>query len=166
MGTRAHPLGSSALTALLAGAVAATSAPARADNTMTVRAVVTRGCNVNALPMMFGNIAWFMPNATTQTSILVDCTPNTAFSVAIDDGENFNAGQRRMRRIGAGVGTYLNYEIYRNAARTQRWGTALAQVASGVTPADGRVTLTAYGRATGFIVAGPFQDTVTVTITF
>lgn len=133
---------------------------------MTLRAVVTRGCNVNALPMMFGTIAWFMPDAATQTSVLVDCTPNTAFTVAIDDGQNFNAGQRRMARTGPGVGSFLNYEIYRNAARTQRWGTALTQVATGVAPANGRVTLTAYGRATGFIVSGPFQDTVTVTISF
>ena len=165
MGNCAKLTGKPAILAILAAALVAAPAPARADNSMTLRATVVRGCNVNALPMMFGTIAWFLPDATTQTSILVDCTPNTAFTVAIDNGENFN-GQRRMARIGAGVGTHLNYEIYRNAARTQRWGTTPAQVAGGGAPANGRVTLTAYGRATGFIGAGPFQDTVTVTISF
>ena len=166
MGNRAYFPRRNAILFIGLVALAASAAPARADSTMTLRATVTRGCNVNALPMMFGTIAWFLPNAITQTSILVDCTPNTAFAVAIDNGENPNGGQRRMVRTGPGIGTFLNYEIFRDAGRTQRWGTSIAQVASGVTPANGRVTLTAYGRANGFIASGPFQDTVTVTITF
>ena len=165
MGNCAKLTSKPAILAILAAALVAAPASAGASDSMTLRAVVTRGCNVNALPMMFGTIAWFLPDANTQTSILVDCTPNTAFTVAIDNGENYN-GQRRMARIGAGLGNFLDYEIYRNAARTQRWGNTAGQTVGGTTPANGRVTLTAYGRATGFIVSGPFQDTVTVTITF
>lgn len=166
MGHCAKFIGKSAMAAIAAAALSGLPTGASAQDTMTINANVTRNCQIFALPMMFGTIAFFLPNATTQTSIQVDCTPNTAFTVAIDDGLYVNAGQRRMTRVGPGVGTYLNYEIYRNAARTQRWGSAAGQLVTGVTPANGRVTLTAYGRTTGFLVAGPFQDTVTVTITF
>lgn len=152
---------------LVAAALAGLPAPASAqDNSLRINANVVRNCQLLALPMMFGTIAFFLPDATTQTSISVECTPNTAYSIAIDDGRYANGAQRRMTRIGAGFGTYLNYEIYRNAARTQRWGSTAGQLVTGVTPANGRVTHTAYGRAQGFLVAGPFEDTVTITITF
>lgn len=138
---------------------------ASAKNIMTVTADVVRSCNLAALPLMFGTLSVFLPTATAQAPIFVDCTPNTSFTVAIDNGLNFS-GQRRMRRIGPGFGSFLNYEIYRDAARTQRWGTTAAQTVTRVAPADGKVTLYAYGRTSGFIIAGPFEDTVTITLTF
>lgn len=152
----------------IAGAAAMVGLPcgASAQETMTINANVVRNCQLFALPLMFGTVSILFPNATAQTSIQVSCTPNTAFTVAIDDGLNYNGTQRRMARIGPGFGTYLNYEIYRNAARTQRWGSTAGQVVTGVAPASGQVTLTAYGRTTGFLASGPFEDTVTVTITF
>lgn len=165
MGLWAKRAGISAIVTIMAAALAAAPVHAGPSDTMTIRGTVTRACHLIALPMTFGTIGVFLPTADTQTSVLIDCTPSTAYSVAFDDGDNFN-GQRRMARTGAGFGTYLNYEIYRNAARTQRWGRTAAEVVSGVAPANGKVTLTAYGRANGFIVAGPFQDTVTVTISF
>lgn len=151
---------------LLAIALATAPFSASAQDTMAINANVQRNCQLFAMPMMFGTISILFPTATTQTSILVDCTPNTPFAVSIDDGLNVTGGQRRMRRIGPGFGTYLNYEIYRNAARTQRWGATAGQTVTGVAPVNGKVTLTAYGRTQGFIAAGPFEDTVTVTITF
>ena len=132
---------------------------------MVLSANVVRSCNLAALPMMFGTVSILFPDASVQTPIYVDCTPNTTYTVAIDNGRNFN-GQRRMARIGPGLGTFLNYEIYSNAARTQRWGSTPAQVVTRVAPANGKTTLYAYGRTTGFIAAGPFEDEVTITITF
>ena len=149
---------------VLALATALTPAAVVAKTTMVIDADVQRTCNVAALPMMFGTIAVIFANATAQASIFVDCTPSTSFTIAIDNGQNFN-GQRRMARIGPGFGNFLNYEIYRDAARAQRWGTTPAQVVTRVAPANGKMTLLAYGRATGSVAAGPFEDTVTVTIT-
>jgi spore coat protein U-like protein len=148
-------------------AIALVGAPsvAAAKPTMIIAADVQRSCHLGVLPMMFGTVSILFPNATTQTPIFVDCTPNTAFTVAMDNGLNFN-GQRRMRRVGGG-NLYLNYEIYRNAARTQRWGSTVATSVSGTAPTDGKVTLYAYGRANGiFAMASPYEDLVTVTITF
>jgi len=154
---------------LLIAAAALAAAPfgASAQNTMTVNAEVDWTCHLAALPLMFGTVSILFPTANAQASIFVDCTPNTAFAVTIDNGQNANGAQRRMARIGPGFGTYMNYEIYRDAARTQRWGTSVGQTVNRVAPADGKVTLYAYGRTSGtFIAAGPFEDTVTITLTF
>lgn len=167
MGTCAKFTGRKAVLVIAAAAaMAGLPSGASAQETMTINANVIRNCQLLAMPLMFGTVSILFPVANAQTSILVDCTPNTAFTVAIDDGLNFTGTQRRMARIGPGLGTYLNYEIYRNAARTQRWGSTAGQLVTGVAPANGKVTLTAYGRTQGFLAAGPFEDTVTVTITF
>jgi spore coat protein U-like protein len=167
MGICAESTKKGALGAWAAAALAAQPIPAFAqDNSLQIRADVARSCQLLAQPMMFGTIAVFFPAPVTQTSLFVECTPNTAYAVAIDNGRNPNGTQRRMIRIGPGFGTYLNYEIYRDAARTQRWGSTAGQLVSGVTPANGKVTLTAYARAQGFIVSGPFEDEVTITISF
>lgn len=163
MPTYAHLPVRRALATMFATAVMAM--PAAAKNTLVLRADVVRSCNLSALPMMFGSISILLPDASVQTPIYVECTPNTTYTVAIDNGQNFN-GQRRMVRIGPGIGRYLNYEIYSDAARTQRWGTNAAQSVTRVAPANGKTTLYAYGRTTGFIVAGPYEDTVTITIAF
>lgn len=155
-------------TATIAVAGAA-GAPLRAQtyaSTMQIDAKVIPTCDVFALPLSFGTIPILLPNTDAQTRITVTCTPNTAFTVGIDNGLNFST-RRRMIRIGPGLGTFLNYEIYRNAARTQRWGNVGGELASSTAPANGAaVVFTAYGRAYGFVVAGPFQDTVTIAVTF
>lgn len=152
---------------IMAAALVAAPSAVLAQNTMEINAEVQRTCHLAALPMMFGTVSILFPTANAQAPIFVDCTPNTAFSVAIDNGQNANGAQRRMARIGAGIGTYMNYEIYRDAGRTERWGTTAAQVVNRVAPADGRVTLYAYGRTSGTVLAaGPFEDTVTITLTF
>lgn len=164
MGLREAMTGSRPYLAIVAAGLAAAPSVASAKPTMTIAADVQRSCHLGVLPMMFGTVSILFPNATTQTPILIDCTPNTDFTVAMDDGLNFN-GQRRMRRVGGGA--YLNYEIYRNAARTQRWGATPATSVSGTAPADGKMTLYAYARANGFFaMASPYEDLVTVTITF
>lgn len=148
-----------------AAALAAAPSAASAKTTLRVNGEVVRGCGLGLQPLMFGSIAFLFPNATAQSLISVECTPGTAFTIAMDDGQNFN-GQRRMIRTGPGFGTYLTYEIYRDAARTQRWGRTAGQTVTGIASGNGKVSLQAYGRASGFIAAGPFQDVVTVTITF
>ena len=159
------------LPAVLAAALWALPGAARAQTaagTLTLQANVQRSCTLFAIPLMFGMFPPGNVTVNAQSNINVTCTPGTPFSVAIDNGLNFGGGSRRMRRLGGGGGgQWLRYEIYRNAARTQRWGTSAAQIVSGVAPANGgSVALIAYGRASGNPSAGPYDDFVTVTLTF
>ena len=149
---------------LMGIALAATPMAASAKNTMAINAEVQQNCNLFVTPMMFGTVSIIFPQANAQSTLTIDCTPFTAYSIAMDDGLNYN-GQRRMARM-AGGNLYLNYEIYRDAARTQRWGQTGGALVSGVAPANGKVTLQAYGRTTGFLAIGAYEDTVTVTISF
>lgn len=152
---------------LCAATVAALPASVSAKDTMTVTTQIQQSCTISVLPMTFGNVSFLLPSATASTPVEILCTPGTRFAVAMDNGTNFN-GQRRMARAGGGFAGYLNYEIYRDAARTQRWGSTSAQIVTGDAPANGDpVTLYAYGRTSGwFAAASAYQDTITVTIAF
>lgn len=153
--------------AIIAAATLSAAMPsvAHGKSTLQVDGTVVRGCSLGLQPLMFGPVAFLFPNATAQSFVAVECTPGTTFTLAMDDGQNFN-GQRRMRRTGPGFGTYLNYEIYSDAARTRRWGRIASQTVTRTATGNGKVNLQAYGHATGFVAAGPFEDVVTVTITF
>lgn len=170
MSWRAQSLFNLRLVCWFAGsALVLTPGPAWAQETIVLRADVVRSCHLGALPMMFGTVSIINPQANAQTALIIDCTPNTTFTVTMDDGLHAKNGKRRMSSapFGNGVREFLEYEIYRNAARTLRWGSTPATGITQTAPADGKVTLTAYGHADGKrAVSAPYEDIVTVTIIF
>lgn len=135
------------------------------SNTMAARLDVDTSCRLTTEPLAFGTVNIFSGQVDATASIRMRCGPAVAYSVAIDNGLYFN-GQRRMWSGGTFF-AYVRYEIYRNAARTQVWGATAANVVTGITPANGQVTLTAYGRVPNSIVLPrEYIDTVTVTVNF
>jgi spore coat protein U-like protein len=135
-------------------------------NTMTARLDVDTSCRLTTEPLAFGNVNIFSPQVDATARILLRCGPAVAYSVAIDNGLNFN-GQRRMFNGVGGFFAYVPYQIYRNAARNQVWGASPGTMVTGVTPASGQVTLTAYGRVPSTIVLPrDYVDTVTITVNF
>lgn len=164
--TNAH-LG--ALLAAAATAVVPSVASAKTvSGSMQTTVVVDTSCRMTVSPLSFGNSNLFSGVIDATTTIDLRCGPAVNYSVAIDNGLYYN-GQRRM--YGGppilGFGAYVTYQIYRNAARTQVWGATAGTMATGTTPASGRVTLNAYGRVPNSIVfARPYEDTVTVTVNF
>lgn len=157
---------------ILAGFVAACLAVptvASADtlsNTMPARLRVDTSCRIFTEPLQFGSVNLFSGQVDTTANIRLRCGPAVAYSVAIDNGQNAAGAQRRMSR-GGGILQYVNYEIYRNAGRTQVWGTTAATVMAGTTPANGQVTLVAYGRVpNSLVLPAEYVDVVTVTVTF
>lgn len=154
------------------GAAAIAAAPHAASaktatGTMDARLRVETTCRLNTEPMTFGSVNLFSGRVDATAAIKLSCGPQVAYSVAIDNGRNFN-GQRRM--YGGVIGAfqlYVPYEIYRDAGRSQVWGSAAANQVAGVTPVTGDVTLTAYGRVpNSFVLARPYVDTLTVTVNF
>ena len=152
--------------AVLAAAPTAVSAKTLAGTT-TARLRVETACRLYTAPLSFGAANLFSGQIDTTATLRLSCGPAVAYTVAIDNGQNFN-GQRRMYGGSfLGFPLYVSYEIYRNAARTQVWGAAAANVVSGITPANGDVTLTAYGRVpNSMVLARRYVDTVTVTVNF
>ncbi len=152
----------------VAVAVLAMACPVSAktvSNTMIARLDVDTSCRMTTEPLQFGNVNIFSGQVDATANIRLRCGPAVAYSVAIDNGLNYN-GQRRMWS-GGGFFAYVPYQIYRNAGRTQVWGATAATVVSGITPANGQVTLTAYGRVPNTIVLPrDYVDTVTITVNF
>lgn len=137
------------------------------SGTMPARLRVDTSCRLNTEPLTFGTANLFSGQIDATALVKLSCGPAVAFTVAIDNGLYFN-GQRRMYGgVWAGFQLYVPYQIYRDAARTQVWGSTAGTLATGTTPVNGDVTLTAYGRVPNSIVlARPYLDTVTVTVNF
>lgn len=72
--------------------------------------------------MHFGSGTFLNGVIDATATITVRWGPNTPYSVAIDNGQNFAATRRMSSGSGKGGPSYVPYEIYRNAIRTQRWG--------------------------------------------
>lgn len=135
------------------------------SNTLTARIDVDTSCRMTTEPLAFGTVNILSGQVDATATIRLRCGPAVAYSVALDNGQNFN-GQRRMSN-GIGIFTYVPYQIYRNAARTQVWGATPATMVSGITPANGQATLTAYGRVPNSLVfPRAYADVVTVTVNF
>lgn len=139
--------------------------------TFTVTAVVQAECTVSTVPVAFGNYDPVVANAVAPLdasgTINVYCTPGTAATVSLGNGLNFAAGSRRM----AGPPTsFLNYQLYRNPARTLLWSTTPNTVtgtsASKLTPISGGMIV--YGRipAAQDPLVGAYADTVQATVNY
>ena len=146
----------------IVAALAGASPAIAATDTMTITATVLPSCRVDAGDLAFGALSGREPTARGEALLELECTPGTAFSIALDEGRH---GGRRMAEPTRGA--FLHYEIYRDAAGLQRWGGGGSAAAAGVAPADGRVRLNAYGRvAIDRAAAGEYSDVVTVSVTF
>lgn len=154
--------------ALAAGASALGAAPClagKATQAMPVSVQVVTSCSVSATPMAFSGVLAFLDRDATST-VQLNCSPNTAFRVDLDNGLNALGSNRRVRNLTSA--TFLDYEVYRDAARTSRWGANPASNVAGNSGPSGVATLTAYGRLQGGagIFLGQYTDTLTVTVSF
>lgn len=154
------------MAAALGALLPATAWAGTSTGTLDARLRVDTSCRLNTETLAFGNANIFSGQIDAIAQFRLSCGPAVAYSVAIDNGLNFN-GQRRMANGSNGVRAYVPYQIYRNAARTQVWGSTPANMVTGITPVNGEVTLTAYGRVPSTIVLPRvYIDTVTVTVNF
>lgn len=156
----------------LAGAALLSPLPAsagQATNEMAVSVVIPEGCQVTTRPLSFGTVTILSAAVDATSTITLQCAPGTAYSVALDGGLHASGSQRRMYAGPGGFAAlrYVNYHLYRNAARTLSWGSTAGQTVGGVAPANGAIDLIVYGRMPGAIVLPTaYHDTVTVTVSF
>lgn len=122
-------------------------------------------------PIMLGDIEILylevMLNQTRQPQLLrFERRGRTAWNVSLNDGQNVSGSTRRMR-LGA-TGNYVTYELYRDPARTQRWGVTTGSDTVPGTGTGSAQNLTVYGRvpASQTVPAGSYSDVVTITVTY
>ncbi len=138
-------------------------------STYYIQAIVQSECQLGQITTMdFGTVFQNLTqNVDSTATITVTCNGGqgaNGYHVGLGDGLNSASGQRRLQ----GPGGYLNYELYRDAQRTSRWGNSSGyNDVSGVGNGQPQV-LTVYGRvpAQSTPGVGTFTDTVVVTITY
>jgi spore coat protein U-like protein len=141
----------------------------RATTTLTATALVGVGCLVNTTNLNFGNIGTSIgANVDSAATVTVNCPSLQSYNITIGVGVGAGAtlASRKMTRT-SGTET-LNFTVYRNAARTQLWGTAIGTDTVSATGTGANQTFTAFGRIpTGqTALPGNYTDVLVVTIDY
>lgn len=153
---------------IFAGFYISLSSPAYAESatkTMAVSANISSICSISTTPLDFGEVN--LTGATNATATLsVQCTNGGAWSLGMDEGQNFVAAARFLKS-----GTQkLAYDLFTDPARGVRWTGAGAGLKLG-TGTGALQTVTVYGQVTTgqiLIATGgvPYTDTIIVTMTY
>ncbi len=139
------------------------------STTMTIGAEVAESCSIAATTMAFPiTTPGGGGNATATADITLNCSPGVDYDIAMDNGLHPQGQTRNM--FDPVLGTYLPYEVYRNAKMTAQWGdrTGINTVA-GRSRRGGATVITAYGKiksTTQTARSGKYSDYVVVTVNF
>ncbi len=152
--------------ACVLGSGSAWATPQTQTAALPVTALITNACSVNTATLAFGQVA--VSGTTNGTgTINVTCTIGGTYAVSLDSGQNALLTQRRVLSSSPVAGSYLNYNVYTDAARTLAWGTTAATGTTGIGTGSA-VSYSVYGQipAGQSIVVGNYSDSVTVTVTY
>jgi spore coat protein U-like protein len=156
----------------LAGAAVALSAATASAQTATgnfnVRMTVTAECRLNALnDLNFGSAGLFTSNLDQTSTLGVQCTNGTPYSIGLSAGANGSSvSDRRMKN--AASNDTVSYQLFLDAGRTQIWGaTAGTDTLAGIGTGASQ-TVTIHGRVPvqAAVATGNYSDTVTVTVNY
>lgn len=134
----------------------------------TATASVSDHCVFNTVTnLAFSDVVGSISANQDQTSTIgLTCTLRTPWQLGLNNGQNASGSIRRMR-LGT-TSNYVNYELYRNAGRTLRWGNTLDTDTLTGTGSGLTQTIDVFGRALApqTAPAGNYKDVITVTMTF
>jgi spore coat protein U-like protein len=146
----------------LGGVVAATKTA-----TFVVQAQVVADCAIVAADLNFGSVGVLTANNDAQTSVTCTCSSTTPYSLGLNAGTA--TGSTVTNRLLANGASTLQYQLYRDSARTQVWGNTIGtDVTTGTGTGNGQ-TYVVYGRVpvqSATPAPGTYTSTLTVTVTF
>lgn len=138
------------------------------ESRFEVSATVTPDCRITVTDLSFGTYDPLGQNGSREldaaAGVSMLCTREARAKIAIDSGRNASSGSRGL----AAGGQRVAYQIYRDADRTQVWGSgadAMQFVSSGIqSPQQFNV----YARIPPGqeVASGHYSDTVTATVEF
>lgn len=131
-----------------------------------VLAEVEPECLVSASDLDFGTAGVLSSAIDASSTLSVTCTAQTDYDIGLDYGFYGTGALARYMRSGAGHD--IRYELYRDAGRSQPWGTlpdGQAQPGSGTGSTQ---VFSVHGRVPAQTTppAGSYSDTVVVTVTY
>ncbi|MDH3740445.1 MAG: spore coat U domain-containing protein [Hyphomicrobiales bacterium] len=139
---------------------------ATVTDTFTSQIIIQASCIINSTNTLdFGTVGTLTANVDAQADISVQCSNLTAYNVRLDAG--IGAGTIATRTM-ENAGTPVNYNMYRDAARTLNWGETDTVDTVDATGTGSAVLHTVYGRVPpqATPAANTYTDTVTVTVNF
>lgn len=149
----------------LAAMTALLCSPAMAgfdDATFTVSVQVLSSCTVSAGDLDFGTYDGNQNDA--QSTISVNCTGQTPYTVELNGGEAGDTAARVM--TGDTHATTLGYQLYQDGARSSVFGEGAED--KDLTGTGANQSVTVYGRmaAGQTLTEDTYDDVVTVTVTY
>ena len=155
-----------ALVTLISIPAFAGSATANLNVTATVSAV----CTISTAPVAFGAYDPVVTNAATDLNgtgtLTVACTKGASATIDLGVGNNLSGGSRRM----SSGSDFLNYALYKDAARTQVWGSAMTGGSTSTYNSATRnsTAITVYGKVPQAqdVTVGAYSDVVVATINY
>jgi len=140
---------------------------------MNVSVIVKHSCSINSNPMTFGTYDGIVANASNAleatATVISTCTSGVEALITMNAGASAGSGtaDAPVRRMTAGPGKYLDYQVYSNVARDRVWGntvpTGVALNGTGVSQ-----SLTIYGSipSAQVVPEGDYSDQIYVTISY
>jgi len=135
----------------------------------TSSAFAQASCTISTTSVAFGNYNVFTSTATDSTgTVTFRCNATAAnIWISLSDGSSTTFSPRTLRK-GSEI---LQYNLYRNAARTTIWGDGTGGTSvytNSNPPNNSNVSVTIYARipAQQDVSAGSYTDTVSAVINF
>ncbi len=158
----------SAILAASLGLVAIPAAhAATATGSLNLSITISATCSVvSATAIDFGTMSAIAANVDQTSTLTVNCSSTTPYNIGLSAGGGSGATVA-TRKMTSGANT-INYTLYRDAARTQVWGTTIGTDTATGTGTGANQAVTIYGRVPSQAVPPPgtYTDTVTVTVTY
>jgi len=119
----------------------------------------------SASDLNFGNVGVLSANIDATSTISVQCTNTTPYTIGLNQGVN---GATVTTRQMSGTGGLVNYSLFRDASRTLNWGTTIGTDTVAGTGNGAAQSFTVFGRvpAQNTPNPAPYADTITVTVTY
>lgn len=132
----------------------------------SMAATVPAKCVVTSASMNFGNPSALTANIDASTNLGVACSTSLPYQVQLDGGLS-GATNPVLRRMTKGA-EFVTYGLYRDAARSQPWGSTLGSDTLSGTGTGLTVSVPVYGRVPPQTTPSPgiYTDTVVVTVQY
>jgi len=147
--------------------VSASLAAGPATSTFTAQVVLTAACTINsASTLNFGSQGVLGANVDQQSTLQVQCTNTTPYTIGLDAGAGTGATVG-VRLMTSGANT-VNYSLYSDGARSTVWGNTIGTNTVAAIGNGAAQNYTVYGRVFAQTTPAPgtYTDTVNVTVTY
>ncbi len=130
----------------------------------TAQATVSPNCLVSAQDIDFGSQGVLDTAVDASGNVAATCTAGTAYTISLDNGLTGTGPTARRMTL---AGSHVTYGLYKDAARSQPWGSSGGELVTG-TGTGLTENVSVYGRvpAQSTPAPGTYTDTIVVTVTY